>query len=393
MFRRPTSIRLFNIAGIRVGVDATWFVVLFLVIFLLSGSFRSVLRSSDGVAYVTTVATVLLFFASLIVHELGHALVARRQGIDVNRIELFLFGGLTQMSRDSATPAEELKVAAAGPFATLLFALVCLAVDLAIVGPHRLLKAIQLNGDIRITPVLLSLSWLFLMNVIILVFNLVPAYPLDGGRIARAVVWHATGDKLRGTRAAAKLGQGFAVLLGGAGLWLLVSSGSFYGAWLLVLAYLLYKSAHATLLQSVVTERIEGVRIADIMDHEPVVVPADTPVTDAYDQYFLRYGAPWLPVVDASGHFVGIARRERVDAAAHGPESWLTTGSVLESDEAASLRVDENGRLTDLISRESLGRLGAVMAVDRDGVLRGVVTSDQVRRALSSVLGPPAGLS
>ena len=222
MFRRGGSIKLFSIAGIRVGVDATWFVMLFLVIFLLSGSFRSVLRSSDGVAYVTTVATVLLFFGSLILHEFGHAVVARRQGIEVKRIELFLFGGLTPMSRDSATPAEELKIAAAGPFATLLVALVCVAVDLAIVGSHRLWEAIQLNGDIRITPVLLSLSWLFAMNVIILVFNLVPAYPLDGGRIARAVVWRATGDKLRGTRAAATLGQGFAVLLGGAGLWLLV---------------------------------------------------------------------------------------------------------------------------------------------------------------------------
>ena len=128
------------------------------------------------------------------------------------------------------------------------------------------------------------------------------------------------------------------------------------------------------------------------MDHEPVMVPADTPVGEAYDQFFLRYGAPWLPVVDAGGHFVGIARRERVDAAAHGPEAWLTTGSVLESDEAASLRVDEDGPLTDLMSRESLGRLGAVMAVDRDGVLRGVVTIDQLRRALSAVIGPPAGL-
>jgi len=192
-----------EVAGIRVGVDGTWFLMLFLLIFLLSGSFRSALHSSDGVAYVTTVATVLLFFASLILHEFGHAIAARRQGIAVTRIELFLFGGLTEMSRDALTPGEDFKIAAAGPLATFLIVLVCLGVDVAIVGTHRLLHAIELDGSVRITPVLLSLSWLVPMNALILLFNLVPAFPLDGGRIARAVGWRVTGNRLRATRVAA----------------------------------------------------------------------------------------------------------------------------------------------------------------------------------------------
>ena len=121
MFRRPRSIKLMSVAGIRIGVDGTWFVMLFVLIFLLSGSFKDALHSSDDVAYLTTVVTVLLFFASLIVHELGHAFAARRAGIEVQRIELFLFGGTTYMSRDSETPGEEFKIAAAGPLGTLLF--------------------------------------------------------------------------------------------------------------------------------------------------------------------------------------------------------------------------------------------------------------------------------
>jgi len=388
MFRRGGSIKLMQIAGIRIGADASWFFVLFLLIFLLSGSFRSALGSSDAVAYLTTVATVLLFFMSLILHELGHAVVARRQGIGVTGIQLFLFGGFTRMTRDAATPAEELKIAAAGPFGTLVFALLCVALDLAIVGPHRLWHAILLDSDVHITPVLLSLSWLLPMNVLILLFNLVPAYPLDGGRIARAVVWQITGDKLRGTRVAAQMGRGFALILGAAGLWLLVSYSSFAGAWLMILAFLLWQSARGALVQTAVTQRTNGVRVADIMDHEPIVVPSSTPVTQALDEYFARYDAAWLPVVDESGHFVGIARRERVESAVHGGEGWLTVGSVLESDDTANMRVDEDGPLTDCLARESLARLGALMAVDRDGVLRGVVTIDQVRRALSSVLGP-----
>ena len=147
-----------DVFGFRIGVDPSWFLILFLLIFLLSGPFRATLHSSDAVAYLTTVISVLLLFASLIVHELGHALVARRQGIEVKRIDLFLFGGLTQMSRDAATPGEDFKVAVAGPVATLCVILVCLAVDIAIVGSHRLLHAIALDSDVTITPVLLSLS-------------------------------------------------------------------------------------------------------------------------------------------------------------------------------------------------------------------------------------------
>jgi Zn-dependent protease len=387
---RRRSIKLFDAFGIRVGVDGTWFVLLFVMIFLLSGSFRDVLHSSDGLAYLTTVATVLLFFGSLILHELGHALAARRHGIEVKRIELFLFGGITQMSRDARTPGEEFAVAVAGPLATLAFVLLCLAVDLVIVGPHRLAQAALLSGTIKITPVLLSLSWLLVINVLILGFNLVPAFPLDGGRIARAIVWRRTGDKVRGTRAAAQLGQGFAMILAGLGIWLLLTAGGLGGIWLLALSLLLGQAARGALVQTRVSERIEGVRVADIMDRQPIAIPSLTPVTQALDEFFRRYTAAWLPVVDELGHFLGIARRERVEATRNGDESWLTVGAVLESDPAASLRINEDGALTDLLSLESLGRLGAVMAVDREGVLRGIVTVEQVRRALQSVLGSAA---
>ena len=379
-----------DLFGFRVGVDASWFVILFLLIFTLSGPFRTTLHSSDAVAYVTTVVSVLLLFASLIVHELGHALVARRQGIEVKRIDLFLFGGLTQMSRDAASPAEDFKIAVAGPLATVGVIVVCLALDVAIVGAHRLTHAIVLDSDIKITPVLLSLSWLLPMNVLLLFFNIVPAFPLDGGRIARSIVWRLTGDKARGTRVAAKLGQGFAVILAGIGVWLLLGYGSFSGLWLVAISFLLGQSARGALLQSALTERIEGVRVADIMDTHPVAIPAQTPVGQALDEYFLRYQWSWFPVVDESGRFIGIARQERAQASFDSGEGWLTIGAVLESDEAGSCRVDADRPITELLSSESLGRLGALMAVDGEGVLRGVVTVEQVRRALQSAFVSPA---
>jgi Zn-dependent protease len=387
--RRPSSIKLMNLFGIRIGVNSTWFLILFLMIFWLSGSFRQALHSSDSVAYTTTVVTVLVLFGSLIIHELGHALVARRQGINVERIELFLFGGFTQMSRDASTPGEDFKIAAAGPLATFLFVLLCLAVDLALVGSHRLVHAAVLDGKVKITPVLLAASWLLFWNVLLLVFNLVPAFPLDGGRIARAIVWRLTGSKRRGTQIAAHLGQAFGVLLGGFGVWLLVSYRSFTGLWLLAIAFLLYQSARSALVQTSFTERIEGVTVGDVMDAQPVAIRADTAVGEALDDYFRRYGWAWFPVIDEQGRLLGIAHRDRLQTAFDGGEGWLTVGAVLDTDDAR-WRIREDLPLTEVLSSDSFGKLGAILAVDREGVLRGILTADQVRRALQAAFWTPA---
>jgi Zn-dependent protease len=387
MLRRQSSIKLMNLFGIRVGVNGSWFLILFVMIILLSPSFRQALHSSEELAYVTTVATILILFGSLIIHELGHALVARRHGIEVNRIELFLFGGFTQMSRDASSPGEDFKIAAAGPLATFCFVLLCLAVDLAIVGSHRLIHAALLDGKVAITPVLLAASWLLFWNVLLLGFNLVPAFPLDGGRMARATVWRVTGSKRRGTQVAAKLGQWFGLILGAGGLWLALGYHSFTGLWLMAIAFMLYQSARGALRQTSFTERIEGVTVADVMDPQPVAIGSVTPVGEALDDYFLRYGWPWFPVIDDQGRLLGVAQRERLQATFDGGEGWLTVGAVLDSDDGGRWRIGEDQPLTEALSSESFGKLGAVLAVDRDGVLRGVLTAERVRRALQSAFG------
>jgi Zn-dependent protease len=387
MPRRSGSVRLFTIFGFRVGADLSWFVVLFLVIFALSGRFRQMLHSSDGVAYVTSVISALLLFGSLTVHELGHALVARRRGIEVARIDLFLFGGLTQMSRDTVNPGEDFAVAIAGPLATLGLIVLCLGLDLAIVGSHRLLHAVTLQSDIRITPVLLALSWLFMMNVLLLAFNLVPAFPLDGGRVARALVWRITHDKRRSTHAAARLGQGFALLLGAGGLALLATGDGLSGLWPLALAYLLWRSAGAAVVQSALDDRLEHVRVADIMDTQPVALPADTPVSTALEEYFLRYRDDWFAVTDATGRFVGVVSHAAVQAAVDAGEGWLPVARLLVGETAPVAQIAPDRSVLELLGSDRMRARGAVVAVDADGMLCGVVTAEGLARALRSAVG------
>ncbi len=390
MMRRSHTYRLFSVFGIRVGADLTWFVALFLLIYLLSAPFQDTLHSSQAVAYLTTVISVLLLFVSLIVHELGHALVARRQGIGVDEIDLYLFGGLTRMNRDAATPGEDFKVSAAGPAATLGVILVCIAIDVAIVGPQRLTHAISLDSDIQITPVLLSLSWLLPMNVLLLVFNLMPAYPLDGGRIARSIIWKLTGSKRTGTVISARMGQGLSLLLAGLGLWLLAQDGTFAGLWAMALAFMTYQAARSAVAQAALDERIEGVRVSDIMDSHPVAIPIDTGLHQALEDYFDRYRWSWFPGIDEDGRFAGIVGQERVQASIDRGEGWLTVASVVDTERTGGWHVRQDRPITDLIGSESLGHLGAVMAVDENGVLRGVVTVQQLRRAMQSALSATA---
>jgi Zn-dependent protease len=386
MFGRSSSVRLFTVSGIRVGVDVSWFLVLFLMIYVLSGPFRDTLHSSDGVAYLTTVVSVLALFASIIVHELGHAVGARRHGVGVTRIDLYLFGGLTEMSREPATPGEDFTIAVAGPIATVVVILVCLGIDVALVGGHRLGEAIELASDIRITPVLLALSWLIPVNVLLLVFNLLPAFPLDGGRIARAIVWRVTGDRARATIVAARLGQLLAAALAAFGLYLLLEVRSFGGRDTLALAWILHSSARAAIARAALDDRVDGVYVRDIMDPDPVAVSAELPASQALEEFFWRYRWPWFAVTDAGGRFVGIVREPEVQTAVDAGEGWVLVGSLVDAGAAPSWRIEVDRPIIELLGSESLGRLGAAMAVDGDGILRGVVTVEQLSRALATAL-------
>jgi Zn-dependent protease len=384
------SIQLARLFGIRIGASPSWFVVLFLMIYWLSGFFDSVLVGySNTTAYVIAVAGTLLFFVSLVLHELGHAIVARRNGIAVSSIDLWFFGGLAKLDREPATPGQDFRIAAAGPGVTLLLFGVCVAAaGLLLTSEGGVVDAVTLSED-RTTPALGLVGWLAGINLVVLVFNLVPAFPLDGGRIARAVAWKVTGDPNRGTRFSARLGQGFAYLLMGGGVYLLLQGDGIGGLWFLVLGWFLAQAARGAVVSSRFSERLVGVTVADVMDTQPVTVPGELSVLDAQDEFFLRYRFSWFPVVDRLGRFLGILRQESVEEAVTGGRPAMTVGEVLDPDADAESLVARDTPIEQLLGSESLRRFGALMVVDAEQRLCGVVTLEQVRRALATAMPGP----
>ncbi len=170
----------------------------------------------------------------------------------------------------------------------------------------------------------------------------------------------------------------------GSALYLLIGAGSFSGLYMAGLAWILYNEARAAIARAALEERVDGVRVQDIMDSEPVTIPADLPASQALEDYFLRYRWPWFAVVEADGRFAGIAIEADVRRAAEAGEGWVRVGSLVGDGSRTAGRVGVESPITALIGSEPLGRLGALMAVDSEGMLRGVVTVEQLRRALSA---------
>ncbi|HEX6585783.1 MAG TPA: site-2 protease family protein [Solirubrobacterales bacterium] len=379
------GLTLFRVRGIRIAVDYSWFIVLFLIIFWLSGSYRDILGAEEGDLgpYALAVASALLFFASIVLHELGHAFVALRHGIGISGISLWMFGGVAFMERDSDSPSTEFRIAIAGPVVTAVIVVICAAVGLLLAGSEDFRDAALTNGEAETSGLAALIAWLGSINLLVLVFNLVPAFPLDGGRIARAIAWWRTGSRTSGTRFAATLGQGFGLILilAGLGFFMVYLGDIISGVWLAFLGFILRGAARGAIAQTELTSRIEGISVADVMDPEPVAIPEELSVERALDEYFLRYRWPWFPVVDAAQRFTGLLDRGTADEVPPVERASSTVHDVFARD-SGSLAVREDTPLEAILQNESLRRLGAVVATDAEGRIRGVLTIDAIGRAL-----------
>jgi Zn-dependent protease len=380
-----SSITLFHVRGIRIAVDWSWFLILFLVIFWMSNTYGDLLGESGSEVepFILALLSAAGFFGSILLHEFGHAVAALRNGIGISSIQLWIFGGMARMDREADTPAAELKVALGGPVVTLaLFVLFTVGGILA-GGWSEFEKAAVFDAASGASGPLAVVAWLSSINLLLLVFNMLPAYPMDGGRVVRALAWWKTGDRNSATRFAANLGRLFGYFFIAAGIYMVFTDSIFGvvgGVWLALIGMIINGAARGTAMQTRIGDRIGDVRVADVMDREPVTIPGDLSVERALNEYFLRYQWPWFPVVDAAHRFLGLLQRDRADEVPEISRAGATVAELVDHDRGLFVRDDTP--LDSLLSNQNLRRFGALMAVDAEGRLSGVVTVEQVGRAL-----------
>jgi Zn-dependent protease/predicted transcriptional regulator len=369
------SFSLGRIAGIRVGVN--WSVLLIVALLaygLAAGQFPAEVPRRPEAEYVAAaIVTAVLYMASLLAHELAHSLVARRNGVQVEGITLWLLGGVSRLSGEIPSPGAEVRVAGVGPLTSLVlggvFSLVAWGLDSAGVGG----------------VVTAALGWLGGINILLAVFNVIPAAPLDGGRLLQAVLWAITKDRLRAAMGAARAGQVFGWALFLLGGYLVLARRDYSWLWFVILGWFLISAATAENQQAVVQSRLRTVAVRQIMTANPVTVPASATVTR-----FLHELLPWLrhsafPVVNDDGQAVGLVTVQRANAVPADERDRKTLREVAcPLDEVARATPDEP--VSDVLARLNGCSDGRVLVFD-GGKLAGIVAPADISRALERISG------
>jgi Zn-dependent protease/CBS domain-containing protein len=365
---RP-GISLFPIRGIDVRLDYSWFLIFLLILISLSAGYFPMEHPGEpvGAYWVAGLVSSLLFFLSILAHELSHAFVAQLSGIRVPSITLFLFGGVSQMESEARRPASEMSIAAVGPLTSFVLAAAFWAL-------HRLLPA---DASPLVGAVVAYLAWI---NAALGVFNLLPGFPLDGGRVLRAVLWWKTGSLRRATRLSADAGKGLAIGMIVLGGFQIFSGALLGGLWLILIAMFLRSVAEGSYQNLVMTQVLEGARVGDVAIRDPISVPAGLTIEELVDRYLLEYGYRGYAVVEEDGRPVGIV--SIADLKGLPPERRRET-TVRDR----MRRLDEELRVTpELPVRDALKKLGDApdgrLLVIRGGRLLGMLTRNALARSV-----------
>jgi Zn-dependent protease/predicted transcriptional regulator len=365
------SIRLGIVRGITVGVHWSVLAIAALLTWGLAGGYLPAAAPGyrAGAYWLVAGAAVVVFFASLLGHELGHSLMALRRGVRVDRITLWLFGGVAQLRGDPPDPRAEFEIAAAGPGVSLAVAAaggIAAGLVGAVGGP-----------DLAVA----GLAWLALVNVVLAGFNLVPAAPLDGGRLLHALVWHTTHDRMRATRVATTAGRGFGTACIAVGI-IGVAGGALAGAWLVLVGWFVLTAAGAEAAQAVLVESLAGVRVRDVMTTSPITVRADAAVSVVLEETFLRHHCSAFPVVDGGGWVVGLLTLRQVREVAAAERAHRTAAQVAHPVERVTCVGPDEPLVRVLGDSAPDGAAGGRMLVLDHDHLVGIVSPNDVHRAI-----------
>ena len=367
------QVKVGRIAGISIGLHYSWFIIALLIALSLAQHFRAVAPQwSSIVVWMAAVVTGLLFFAALLLHELAHSLLAKARGLRVRAITLFALGGVSQIETEASDAKSEFWIAIAGPITSVVIGLLVLGT--AWVNGWK-------PGTEPAAPVISVLVWLGYINIMLAVFNMIPGYPLDGGRVLRAVIWWITRNADRSTRLAAQVGQAVAFLFILSGLFRFFVGANFGGLWLAFIGWFLLDAARSSYVQVELMTGLRNRRVADIMDRDYATVEGHLSLQDFVDEYVLRTGRRCFVVVQ-NDRVSGLITTHEVKGVDRDSWSQTSVQSVMRPlSQLRTVAPDTPAiHALELMSREDMNQLPVIF----DGHLQGVFSRGHVLRFLST---------
>lgn len=360
-----SDIRLGKIFGIEIYISYSWFLIFSLVTFTLAFGFfpREFPGHALGVNLAIGLFASVVFFGSLLLHELSHSLVANLNKIPIKKITLFIFGGMSQMSQEPSDPGSEMKMAIAGPTSSLLLAGLFFGI----------FKAMTSAGFP--SAFYAAFSWLAEINFFLAVFNLAPGFPLDGGRVLRAGVWYFTDNRERATSVASRAGQLIAFALISIGL-LFFLFGQIGGIWLMLIGWFLNQAAVTSFRQVAIEHSLADVNVKNIMTGEVHTVGSDISLDELINHYFLKYRFGRFPVVDGDA-VLGVVTLHDVKEIPRAKWPSMTAGDIIEPAQD-EMFINQNERATAALMKMVGSEIGHLMVRNDEGRLVGIVTKTDI---------------
>jgi len=366
-----TDFAIGRVFGVQIALHVSWFAIAFLLVFSLSQRFQELHAEWSGTAvWITAAATALFFFVTLVLHELSHALVARSRGLPVRSITLFALGGVAEIEKEADDPGTEFWMGISGPLVSLAIGIGCLA------SAHALGWVILTEP---LSPALAAIVWLGYINLSLAAFNMIPAFPMDGGRILRAALWRLTGDSARATRAAARAGQVVAVGFMLLGLGQFLAGAGFGGLWIGFIGWFLLSAAGSSYGQASLKESLRGIRVAEVMRRDYQVVDGHINLEEFVERYMMRQGSRCF-MVARKGWVVGLITLREVKAIPRARWPYTTVDDAMQPlDHVTSVspQAPLNESL-ELMGRDDLSQLPVL----EEGRLLGVISRGEVLQLL-----------
>jgi Zn-dependent protease/CBS domain-containing protein len=337
-----SSFRLFRIAGIDIGIHFTWiFIFVFFSWSLAEAYFPSAYPGfSTWTYWITGIISTLLIFVSVLIHEMAHSLVARSRGLPVSSITLFILGGVSNLEEEPSQPSVEFNMAIVGPATSIILAIVFWLVTSAVMG--RIIPISDMFVGIpNATLVTAVIGYLAVINLFLGAFNLIPGFPLDGGRVLRSIIWGSTGDLAKATNIAGIVGQAFGWILIGLGVFFIFWASLFTGLWLAFIGWFLNSSADASRKEIALRERLSVVKVRDLIGPEPQTIEPQTTITEMVSNVFNRHHGRAVPVCK-DGQLMGIVTISDVKGVPQERWSNITVEQIMTSEPLYSVSPDDN---------------------------------------------------